>query len=164
MDRFDTRAGGGVAWRMLRDLFTPESVSLSLDGASKDDVLLALVGLLGLDERASSSLHRMLRRRESHGSTGVGRGVAIPHARSLAVDRVRLAYGRHDEGVPYDAIDARPVRHLFLIVAPPVELSSQYLPVLGKVAQFVKEPDVIDRLSRLSKPAEFFALLEEKHQ
>ena len=49
-------------------------------------------------------------------------------------------------------------------MAPPVELSSQYLPVLGKVAQFVKEPDVIDRLSRLSQPAEFFALLEEKHQ
>lgn len=164
MDRFDTRAGGGVAWRMLRDLFTPDSISLSVGGASKDDVLLELVGLLHLDERASASLHRMLKRRESHGSTGVGRGVAIPHARSLAVDRVRLAYGRHADGIGYDAIDARPVRHLFLIVAPPVELSSQYLPVLGRVAQFVKEPDVIDRLGRLTRAEEFFALLEEKGQ
>lgn len=147
---------------MLRDLFTPESVSLSLDGGSKDDVLLELVGLLRLDDRAGASLHRMLRRRESHGSTGVGRGVAIPHARSLAVQRVRLAYGRHERGVGYDAIDARPVRHLFLIVAPPVELSSQYLPVLGRIAQFVKEPDVIERLDRITRPEDFFALLEEK--
>ncbi|HEU4828828.1 MAG TPA: PTS sugar transporter subunit IIA [Gemmatimonadales bacterium] len=147
---------------MLRDLFTPESVSLSLRGASKDDVLLELVALLRLDERAGASLHRMLRRRESHGSTGVGRGVAIPHARSLAVDRVRLAYGRHEDGVGFDAIDARPVRHLFLIVAPPVELSSQYLPVLGRVAQFVKEPDVIERLGLIVHPDEFFSLLREK--
>ena len=147
---------------MLRDLFAPESISLALAGTSKDAVLLELVALLGLDERASNSLHRMLRRRESHGSTGVGRGVAIPHARSLAVERVRLAYGRHQEGVGYDAIDARPVRHLFLIVAPPVELSSQYLPVLGRVAQFVKEPDVLERLDRVTAPEEFFELLREK--
>ena len=147
---------------MLRDLFAPESISLALAGTSKDAVLLELVALLGLDERASNSLHRMLRRRESHGSTGVGRGVAIPHARSLAVERVRLAYGRHQEGVGYDAIDARPVRHLFLIVAPPVELSSQYLPVLGRVAQFVKEPDVLERLDRVRAPEEFFELLREK--
>jgi mannitol/fructose-specific phosphotransferase system IIA component (Ntr-type) len=162
MDRFDMRAGGGVAWRMIRELFTPHSVSLSLGGSSKDDVLMELVALLGLDERAASSLHRMLRRRESHGSTGVGRGVAIPHARSLAVDRVRLAYGRHEQGVGFDSIDARPVRHLFLIVAPPVELSSQYLPVLGRVAQFVKEPDVLDRLDRIGTSGEFFELLREK--
>lgn len=147
---------------MLRDLFAPESISLDLAGTSKDDVLLELVALLGFDERASASLHRMLRRRESHGSTGVGRGVAIPHARSLAVERVRLAYGRHREGVGYDAIDARPVRHLFLIVAPPVELSSQYLPVLGRVAQFVKEPDVLDRLDRVTAAEEFLDLLREK--
>jgi mannitol/fructose-specific phosphotransferase system IIA component (Ntr-type) len=147
---------------MIRELFTPHSVSLSLGGSSKDDVLMELVALLGLDERAASSLHRMLRRRESHGSTGVGRGVAIPHARSLAVDRVRLAYGRHEQGVGFDSIDARPVRHLFLIVAPPVELSSQYLPVLGRVAQFVKEPDVLDRLDRIGTSGEFFELLREK--
>jgi PTS system nitrogen regulatory IIA component len=147
---------------MLRDLFAPESVSLSLAGSSKEAVLHELVSLLGFDERASTSLHRMLRRRESHGSTGVGRGVAIPHARSLAVERVRLAYGRHPQGVAYDAIDAKPVHHLFLIVAPPVELSSQYLPVLGRVAQFVKEADVLDRLDRMRSPEEFFDLLREK--
>lgn len=156
------RAVNGVAWRMLRELFAPETVSLALTGTSKDEVLRELVALLGLDERASSSLHRMLRRRESHGSTGVGRGVAIPHARSLAVDRVRLVYGRHPDGVSYDSIDARPVRHLFLIVAPPVELSSQYLPVLGRLAQFVKEPDVLDRLDRIETPDQFFELLREK--
>jgi mannitol/fructose-specific phosphotransferase system IIA component (Ntr-type) len=54
------------------------------------------------------------------------------------------------------------VHFLFLIIAPPLEVSNQYLPVLGRIAQFAKEPDVPERLMRLQDPAEFFALLEEK--
>ena len=52
--------------------------------------------------------------------------------------------------------------NFFLIVAPPLEISNQYLPVLGKIAQFAKEPDVPDRLAALKSPEEFFSLLEEK--
>ena len=147
---------------MLTELIAPECVSLMLRGAGKDQVLAELVALLGVDQRNAATLHRMLRRREALGSTGVGRGVAIPHARSLVVDRLRLAFGRHADGIAYDAIDARPVHIFFLIVAPPVELSNQYLPVLGRIAQFVKEPDVPDRLAGLDSPDELFRLLREK--
>jgi mannitol/fructose-specific phosphotransferase system IIA component (Ntr-type) len=59
-------------------------------------------------------------------------------------------------------MDGRPVHHLFLIVAPPLEISNQYLPVLGRIAQFAKEPDVPDRLASLAGPEEFFRLLEDK--
>ena len=147
---------------MLTELIAPESVSLTLRGAGKDEVLAELVALLGVDQRNAATLHRMLRRREALGSTGVGRGVAIPHARSLVVDRLRLAFGRHADGIAYDAIDARPVHIFFLIVAPPVELSNQYLPVLGRIAQFVKEPDVPNRLAELASPDGLFRLLREK--
>ena len=147
---------------MLTELIAPESVSLMLRGAGKDEVLAELVALLGVDQRNAVTLHRMLRRREALGSTGVGRGVAIPHARSLVVDRLRLAFGRHADGIAYDAIDARPVHIFFLIVAPPVELSNQYLPVLGRIAQFVKEPDVPNRLAELASPDGLFRLLREK--
>jgi mannitol/fructose-specific phosphotransferase system IIA component (Ntr-type) len=54
------------------------------------------------------------------------------------------------------------VQHFFLIVAPPIEVSNQYLPILGKIATFAKEADVPERLARLSSPEEFFRLLEEK--
>jgi len=147
---------------MLSDLFAPDAVSLDLAASTRDEVLSELVRLVHLDERAGATLHRMLRRREALGSTGVGRGVAIPHARALVVDRLRLAYGRSAAGVPYESIDARPVHHFFLIVAPPVELSNQYLPVLGRIAQFVKEPEVIERLGQLSDPREFFELVRQK--
>lgn len=146
----------------LKDFFSPDALTFSLRGASKDEVLAELVGLLGMDERSTGTLLRIIQRRENLGSTGIGRGIAIPHCRSLVVSRLRLAFGTRKEGIEYQAIDGKPVSHFFLIVAPPLEISNQYLPVLGKIAQFAKEPDVPDRLGGLSSPDDFWRLLEEK--
>jgi PTS system nitrogen regulatory IIA component len=146
----------------LRDFFTTDSIALPLAATSAEGVLPALVSLLHLDDPAGETLLRVLRRREELGSTGVGRGIAIPHARSLVVHRVRLAYGYVPGGISWQALDDRPVHHFFLIVAPPIEVSNQYLPVLGKIATFAKDADVPERLSRLESPEEFFKLLEEK--
>ena len=146
----------------LRDFFDPASIAFPLAATTPDTVLPALVSLLHLDDRQSETLLRVLRRREELGSTGVGRGIAIPHSRSLVVNRVRLAYGFLPAGVAWQALDDRPVHHFFLIVAPPIEVSNQYLPVLGKIATFAKEPDVPERLARLQSAEEFFRLLEEK--
>jgi mannitol/fructose-specific phosphotransferase system IIA component (Ntr-type) len=146
----------------LNDFFSPDAISLDLKGGTKDEILAELVGLLGLDAQASETLLRMLQRRESLGSTGVGRGIAIPHCRSLVISRLRLAYGHRRQGIAFEAIDNRPVFDFFLIVAPPLEISNQYLPVLGKIAQLAKEPDVPDRLAALTSADGFFRLLEEK--
>lgn len=146
----------------LKDFFTPDSVSLGLQSTTKDGVLAELVGLLRIDDRSAETLLRMLQRRESLGSTGVGRGIAIPHCRSLVINRLRLAYGHREQGIEFQAIDSRPVFDFFLIVAPPLEVSNQYLPVLGKIAQFAKEPEVPQRLAALSSADDFFRLLEEK--
>jgi len=146
----------------LQEFFNPEAISLSLRGGSKDDVLAEMVSLLRTDERSAGTLLRILQRRENLGSTGVGRGIAIPHGRSLVVSRLRLAFGRKPDGIEFQAIDSKPVFSFFLIVAPPLEISNQYLPVLGKIAQFAKEPDVPDRLASIRSPDDFFRLLEEK--
>lgn len=146
----------------LQEFFSPDAISLSLRGGSKDDVLAEMVSLLGTDERSAGTLLRILQRRENLGSTGVGRGIAIPHGRSLVVSRLRLAFGRKPDGIEFQAIDGKPVFSFFLIVAPPLEISNQYLPVLGKIAQFSKEPDVPGRLGSISSPDDFFRLLEEK--
>jgi nitrogen PTS system EIIA component len=147
---------------ILRDFFDIDAIALDLQGQTKDEILKELIGLLRLDEKSDGILFKMLKRRENLGSTGIGHGIAIPHCRSLVVDRLRLAFGRKPAGLDYDAIDDQPVRDFFLIVAPPLEVSNQYLPVLGKIAQFAKEPDVPERLGRLRSREEFLALLEEK--
>ena len=146
----------------LREFFSEDAVKLELEGTTKDEVLKELIGLLKLDEKAEGMLFKMLKRRENLGSTGIGRGIAIPHCRSLVVNRLRVAFGRKRSGLDFKAIDDKPVQFFFLIVAPPLEVSNQYLPVLGKIAQFSKEPDVPERLLTLPTPADFMALLEEK--
>jgi mannitol/fructose-specific phosphotransferase system IIA component (Ntr-type) len=79
------------------------------------------------------------------------------------VSKLRVAFGRKPDGIDFKAIDNKPLYNFFVIVAPPLEVSNQYLPVLGKIAQFAKEPDVPERLATLQAPEEFLRLLEEKN-
>lgn len=146
----------------LQEFFDEASVELELKGETKDEILKELIALLGLDDKSQGILFKMLKRRENLGSTGIGRGIAIPHCRSLVVNQLRMAFGRKPSGVDFRAVDDQPVYNFFLIVAPPLEVSNQYLPVLGRIAQFAKEPDVADRLAEAEEPAEFLSLLEEK--
>jgi mannitol/fructose-specific phosphotransferase system IIA component (Ntr-type) len=146
----------------LSEFFTTEAVKLDLESDTKGDALRELVDLLGLDPKSEQTLYKTLKRRENLGSTGIGKGIAIPHCRSLVVKRLHLAYGRKKSGLDFHSIDGAPVHNFFLIIAPPLEVSNQYLPVLGKIAQFAKDPEVPKRLLELESVEEFFSLLEEK--
>lgn len=146
----------------LRELFTEDVVKLDLESDSQDDVLLELISLLGLESKSEATLLKTLRRRERLGSTGIGKGIAIPHCRSLVASRLRLAYGRRASGIDFNAIDGAPVHNFFLIIAPPLEVSNQYLPVLGKIAQFAKDPDVPRLLSEVETATGFLELLNER--
>src|SRR5690606_19862668 len=66
----------------LREFFDKDAINLDLKGETKDEVLKELIGLLNVDEKSEAILFKMLRRRENLGSTGIGRGIAIPHCRS----------------------------------------------------------------------------------
>lgn len=78
-------------------------------------------------------------KRETLGSTGIGKGVAIPHCRSLAVSEILIIVGISEEGVHYAAIDKKKVHLFFLIIAPPQEKSNLYLPILGKIVEIVRD-------------------------
>ena len=146
----------------LREFYSEDVIRMDLKGRSKDAILKDLISLLGLPEKSEGILFKMLKRRENLGSTGIGRGIAIPHCRSLVVSRLRVAFGRKKSGIEFKAIDDHPVHYFFLIVAPPLEVSNQYLPVLGKIAQLGREPNMPDRLATIETPQEFLALLDEK--
>ena len=146
----------------LREFLDPSAVALDLRAPTKDLVLDELVALLRLDERSTLQISRLLKRRETLGSTGVGRGIAIPHCRSLALNRLRLGFALHRAGLDYEAVDHRPAHIFFMIVAPPTEVSNQYLPVLARIAQLGQIPDIPERLKALTDPAQLFALLEER--
>jgi len=144
----------------LVEFFGQNEIGLDLKAETKEEALREMVDLLGVGEK-SEELYSLLKKRENLGSTGIGKGVAIPHCRSLVVDRLRVVYGRKEKGLSFGAVDDKPVHHLFLIVAPPVEISNQYLPVLGKIAQFCKNPKNLSRLDEVQSAADFFKVLEQ---
>jgi PTS system nitrogen regulatory IIA component len=147
---------------LLREFFSDDAISLDLKGESKDEILREMIRLLRLDEKSEGTLLKKLQQREELGSTGIERGFAIPHARSLVVSKLRVAFGRKASGVDYKTIDGKPAQFFFLIVAPPLEVSNQYLPVLGKIATFAKDAEVPKKLLALESPADFLQLIADK--
>ncbi|OVE78751.1 hypothetical protein BVY01_04560 [bacterium I07] len=112
-----------------------------LNSRTKNDVLQELMRPLIESEQVQNAelLHETLRQRELMGSTGLGKGIAVPHCRSTLVSRLLLLVGRSSKGIDYDAVDKKPVHLFFLIVAPPIEDNNDYLPLLGKIVEIVRD-------------------------
>jgi mannitol/fructose-specific phosphotransferase system IIA component (Ntr-type) len=146
----------------LSDYISPAGIRLDLQASTPERLLEELVALLDLERDAASAVLRMLRRREAMGSTGIGRGFAVPHCRTPLVQRLQVAYGRRPGGIDFNAPDGAPVEHFFLLVAPPVEASGEYLPALGRVARLAEERGAAERLAAVRTPAEFLNLLAER--
>jgi len=97
-------------------------------------VALAAAGVT----RSPELLAELLREREALGSTGVGKGIAVPHARSTLVAERSVVVARSTKGIEFDAVDGEPVHLLFLVVAPPMERDPIYLKVLADVVRAVR--------------------------
>lgn len=140
------------------DLFIPELKSRDKEGALKE-MVDALVKAQRITE--GDILLQMLRQREHLGSTGIGRGVAVPHGRTLAITRLAVVFARSAEGIEFDSMDGKPVHLIFLTVAPPQERSNLYLPVLGKIVEMVKSAKNRRRLQGAKDFDEIAEVLEE---
>lgn len=139
-------------------LFIPE-----LKGRTKSEALGEMVDRLSAEGhiREGAILKQMLLQREQLGSTGIGRGVAVPHGRSLAIGKLTVVFGRSAAGIDYEAMDGKPVYLVFLTVAPPQERSNLYLPVLGKIVETVKSARVRKQLLAAADFAAISNLLAE---
>jgi fructose-specific phosphotransferase system IIA component len=144
--------------------FDPNLFISELESTTKDEALREMAERLarGAGVRDPELLLDMLRRRESLGSTGLGKGVAIPHGRSLAVTELRVLFARSETGVEFEAMDSKPVHLFFLIVAPPQDKRNEYLPLLGRIAELVKEKRIRDRLRKAEHFEDLRELLEEQ--
>ena len=110
---------------------------------------------------ARQTLLNALREREELYSTGIGDGVALPHARNALVglvDHPIMVFGRHDAGIPYGAIDNVPARLFFLLIAPTV---TQHLAMLARLSRILRNPKLRKSLLAAENPAKVIALLRE---
>jgi len=144
----------------LSPLLLKDRINLDIKAKTKEDAVDELVLMVkkGADAELLSST---LLKREELGSTGIGRGIAIPHCRSLIVDKLEIAVGRSSKGINFTSIDKKPVHIIFLVVAPPQDPENQYLLTLARIVQIGKELSKKDLIMRPQSPEEFIKLIGE---
>lgn len=129
----------------ITDLLKRESVELNGSAGSKAEALDKLIQLMVKQGNIADpeEYRKKVFAREEEGSTGVGEGVAIPHAKTAAVTRPGLAFMRCTDGVEFDSLDGQPARLFFLIAAPDTR-DNVHLDVLSRLSTLLMDPDFID--------------------
>ncbi len=101
----------------------------------------------------------MVMQRERLGSTGLGGSVAIPHGRSVIVNRLHLIFGFSQKGIYFKSLDKKKVYLFFLVIAPHREVSNQYLPLLGSIAKLASSQGNVEELRKATTQEDFFEIL-----
>jgi len=141
--------------------FCDSTIKFNLRSTTKKGVIKELVSALSLEANVRNILIKTLLKRESMGSTGVGKGIAIPHARTLLVKDFKLVIGVSKKGVEFDSFDGKPVFIFFMLIAPPEESSNSYLITLGKVAEFARSIALNGKLFKAANEKEFLEVVKE---
>ncbi len=145
----------------LADLIAPEAVYPSLKAKTKKQVLQELAqkaaALTKIDAR---EIFDTLLQRENLGSTGVGRGIAIPHGRLASLKRIVTVFARLDEPIDFEALDNEPVDLIFLLLAPE-HAGADHLKALARISRLLREPSTIDRLRTSRDRAALYSVLTE---
>ena len=146
---------------LLSELLAPDAVTPRLKAANKRDAVAELVDLLetahGLDTRGEI-LDRVLRR-EAMMSTGIGNGVAIPHGKARAVDRMMAACAVSPAGVEFEAVDGEPA-HLFILLVSPENVGTPHVKVLANISRLLKEESVRRSLRQARSAGEFVSVIK----
>jgi len=139
-------------------------MNLNLASTDRDSVLNELVNQipqLTNQPDARKTLLRALQERELLHSTGIGDGIALPHARNALVglvDEPIVVFARHPTGIPYGSIDNVPARLFFLLIAPTV---TQHLGILARLSRILRDPKVRQGLLTAERPEKVIALMKE---
>jgi PTS system nitrogen regulatory IIA component len=119
-----------------------------LAAKTKRDALAEMVEAISAEHNIKDKdiILEMLLNRESLGSTAIGKGVAFPHGRTLAIRDLSIVFARSTKGIDCDAVDKKPTHLFFLIIAPPQDKDNLYLQVLGRMIDVIKDESTRDEI------------------
>jgi fructose-specific phosphotransferase system IIA component len=130
-------------WDAIRELVDHLVEAGKIDKADREDVL------------------ESIRQREETMSTGIGFGIAIPHASSSKVSEVVAAFGRSTSGIPFESLDGEPVNFIVLFVVPKDQFQT-HLRTLAAIAKFLNDKTVREELSKAPSPAAILQVFENR--
>lgn len=145
----------------LSNLIEEDLMGFDLQSSTKDDVIKELVDLASRSKlvRDKALLLDEVQKREKLVTTGVGWGVAFPHAKTKAMKGIVITFGRSDKGVDFGAMDQKPV-HLFFLIAAPEDTIGAHLNVMARLSFLMKSQDNRERLLSAKNPGEVLEVLD----
>ncbi len=145
----------------LGDLIKPDGIIASLKAKSKKQVLHELAQkageITGIDDRV---IFETLLQRERLGSTGLGRGIAIPHGKPPGLSRIVCLFARLEAPIDFDSIDGGPVELVFLLLAPE-HAGADHLKALARISRLLRDPLTTEKLKASRDRAALYAVLTE---
>lgn len=148
----------------LADYVVEDAVCLALQAQERDDVLRRLLDRLAeagaMPAELTGKAFEALAAREALGSTAIGRGVAVPHARLDELDRIVVAFGYSAGGVEFNALDGQLVHQVFLIMGPAGQ-ADEYVEVMQRISRLVQDEDFLRFVQRVRSAEELVELLKE---
>ena len=145
----------------LSDIIASDAIIPSLKASSKRQLLQELAEqgskIAGLD---SQIVFETLLRREKLGSTGLGDGIAIPHGKFAALDRVYGLFARLAAPVKFDAVDDKPIDLVFLLLAPE-NAGADHLKALARISRLLRDAKIVEKLRGTDSAAGLYAILTE---
>jgi mannitol/fructose-specific phosphotransferase system IIA component (Ntr-type) len=148
----------------ITNFITKDTIVYELSSKEKKDVIKELIQVIKYAHRAErfsvGEAMEVIMQREKLGSTGLGGGVAVPHAKLERISQVLGAFGRSSRGIEFDALDGEPVYLVFLILTP-AKSSGSYLWALQKIMQAIKQPNFCKFLRNAKNVKEIFEIFKE---
>ena len=146
------------------DFIRPNAIIISLKSTKKEDVIREMVKALqeadGVPEDELESVIEAVMKREELGSTGIGHGVAVPHAKHASVESLAGLVAVSADCVDFDSLDREPVQLFFMIVSP-VDRPGEHLRALEHITRKLKDDSFVRSLKQARSPEEAYGALQE---
>jgi PTS system nitrogen regulatory IIA component len=145
---------------LISDLLSPERIRFDVHSSSKKRLLEMISQELARnsDSLSKREIFESLCARERLGSTGLGKGVAIPHGRVKGSDTVEVSFFRLKKPLPFDAVDGEPVDLLFAMTVPE-QCNEDHLKLLSQLAELFSDPALLSKLRQAENSGTMLQLL-----
>jgi len=146
----------------ISDHISEKMICLALENTTKEDVIKELAELLKNSEDVTDfdMFLKDVFEREKLGATGIGNEIAIPHARTDAVNNIIIAFGRASQGIDFNGIDNKPVKLVFLMGTPKKDVN-KYLQVLAHLTRLLKKESFRQQLLEAQNAGEILNAIRE---
>ena len=147
----------------IMDFLNKNAISVNVKSQDKEGVIRELIDLLSnaTEIKNKEDLIKAVLSREALGSTGIGQGVGIPHAKSQVVKELVAAFGLSRSGVNFDSLDGEPVHIFFLLIAPE-ESAGPHLKALARISRMLKDKYFRDLLKKAKDENEILRIIQEE--